>query len=167
MKNNLYELFKQRLDNSELYYDDNWITDGNIIIKRNKRTTNLENLLVKAIKRDAISKLIKLKGEYIGNFDLKNEYKNCIYNIHLDSSIIPVDVEKKWYLDSRWLNKAVKWVYDIEEIKVYEWLVDKGNIGCILELTGWIDDIDYFTGGGEAEPIIYIMGILENGGTKR
>ena len=154
----MIDLIKSRLNTEQLFYDDKWITDGNIVLKRD--AVNLEEFLKNAIKKEdgCLTKLLSNIGDYIAIFPLHTIYKNAIYNLDLDYSLIPIEEVKDWYVDSRWFSKVYDFLYDIDNIYVYEYKVGP-RIGPILEVKGWANRDDFII-GKDAEPIAYILGII-------
>lgn len=153
----MIDLIESRLQNERLFYDDNWITDGNIALKRD--AADLEYFLKNAIPKykNKITKLLNDKGVYITDFDLKQEYENAIYDIQFEGALLPIGINKKWYIDSRWFQKVYNFFYEMDNVKVYEF--DTGDkIGPILEFIGWENSANY-NAGQEPKILAYVLGV--------
>ena len=143
----------------ELYYDNEFITDGNIVIYRKFAPVVNAVLEQKAKKlmNDTIIGKINQKGTYAGYFEVKGEYKNCYYHMATDSCIIPVDFNEHWGIDNRWLlffNNQ----FAIDDIYVFPYEV--GKEGCIFQIRGWADGEEYTD--KESYIIGYILGCYIN-----
>lgn len=155
---NITELFKQRALSDELYFSKEFISDGNIAIKREY----LPNLDLDKCKKVNIEDFINSKGKFISYFDIKQEYTNAIYILSCNYALLPINNTTDEHVDSRWLN-AVNTEFIIDTIKVYEclgYIKHKKRKGSILEIIGWGSQVDY-NAGYEPSIIGYIAGVVK------
>jgi len=144
----------------KLFYDNDYITDGVIFLKKGLILPVDEVAKQKATKLKVdtyLSDVIKDKGQMVGTFDIRERYDDCEYYRSTHSAIIPVEKDLGWYIDSRWLD----WFdnqFAINEIRYYSMEVEEKD-GCIFEVVGW-NNGDEYTDKPE-EILGYILGVAK------
>ena len=152
----------QEYYDNKIYYDCNYISDGVVAFIRGAIPV-IDSLLEEKAKYygpSIITDYIMQKGKYCGNFEILYKYRGCIYHRDIKIADIPVDEQKDWYVDSRWIDRFDN-SFEIDEVKIYEYFA-QGKQGCILEFIGWIDKDDYYS---QSSPRVlgYVMGSMYEG----